>query len=405
MTTRYPGGLIRKTPPTITPPVDGEGGSAPGVWTLEQASYYTKQGTWPLPIKQGALYTWGAGSNGRTGHNDLISRSSPTQVGSDVNWLLTANQAHTHAIKTNGTLWAWGAGTGGRTGLNDVIARSSPVQVGALTNWSKVAVTADASLAIKTDGTLWSWGNNANGQLGQNDRVARSSPVQIGSDTNWASVYGAQNNGFFAIKTTGALYSWGGDVYGNLGLNDNSINRSSPTQIGALTNWASVSNFSDYFSIAIKTDGTMWSWGNNSIGQLAQNDRVARSSPVQIGALTNWSKPAGSADSGAAIKADGTMWSWGDNANGELGQNVGTTTYRSSPVQIGALTTWSQISGGNRSFAALKTDGTFWSWGNNGGGQLGLGDISPRSSPVQIGVNNTWAPRFSVFGSISAIRQ
>lgn len=354
----------------------------------------------------GALYSWGAGTNGRLGTNDSITRSSPVQVGSDQTWILTAtNQSFTAAIKTNGTLWMWGAGGGGRTGHNDVVARSSPTQVGALTNWSKVVLTADASLAVKTDGTMWSWGVNSNGQLGQNDRVARSSPVQIGADTNWASISAAANNGFFAIKTTGSLWAWGGDVFGNLGLNDDSINRSSPTQIGALTNWASVSSLSEYFSIAVKTDGTLWSWGQNDNGQLGSDIDPAtlpsRSSPVQIGALTNWSKSAGSAKSAAAIKTDGTLWTWGLNSsNGQLGLND--IINRSSPAQVGALT-WSQVAGGDNKFLALRTNKTLWAWGSNTNGELGQDNRIVRSSPVQIG-SSTWASGFAVFSSVAAIQ-
>ena len=111
------------------------------------------------------------------------------------------------------------------------------------------------------------------------------------------------------------------------------------------------------------------------------------SSPVQIGALTTWSKVVGQGYSCFAIKTDGTLWSWGLNTNGQLGQND--TVNRSSPVQVGALTTWLQTTGSNECIAQ-KTDGTLWSWGLNTNGQLGQNDTVNRSSPVQVGAATNW---------------
>ena len=180
------------------------------------------------------------------------------------------------------------------------------------------------------------------------------------------------------------LYGWGSNTDGQIGLG-NTTNYSSPKQVGSLTNWLEIA--AGYaFSASIKTDGTLWTWGSNPQGQLGLgNSGVYYSSPKQVGSLTSWSKVTTAASSCAAIKTDGTIWSWGQGSNGQLG--LGNLTYYSSPKQIGALTNWSSVSGaGSQSFyIALKTDGTIWSWGNNNNGQLGLGDRTNRSSPVQIG--------------------
>ena len=142
--------------------------------------------------------------------------------------------------------------------------------------------------------------------------------------------------------------------------------------------------------MAIKTDGTMWSWGNNDNGRLGLGDTTNQSSPVQIGALTTWSSVSCGGYTGfaAAIKTDGTMWSWGNNGSGRLG--LGDTTNRSSPVQIGDLTTWSIVSSKGFRAHAIKTDGTLWSWGANGSGRLGLGNTTTYSSPKQIGSSTNW---------------
>jgi alpha-tubulin suppressor-like RCC1 family protein len=125
-------------------------------------------------------------------------------------------------------------------------------------------------------------------------------------------------------------------------------------QVGALTTWAQVAG-GYAFSLAIKTDGTMWSWGFNNEGALGLNDTIIRSSPVQIGALTTWAQVAGKNGFSLAIKTDGSLWSWGFGTLGQLGLNAATN--RSSPVQVGALTTWSQLAKGgfaNHSLAITK---------------------------------------------------
>jgi alpha-tubulin suppressor-like RCC1 family protein len=289
------------------------------------------------------LYAWGDNANGQLGLNDTVKRSSPVQVGALTTWAqLAIGSTHTIATKVDGTLWSWGSSNQGQLGLNDTVNRSSPVQVGALTTWYQVASGSAFTLATKTDGTLWAWGYNGNGQLGLGDAGAltkRSSPVQVGALTTWYQV--AAGSAFtLATKTDGTLWSWGNNSNGQLGQN-NTTYHSSPVQIGALTNWSRISAGAGKFCLAIKTDGTLWSWGYNDFGTLGQNDTVNRSSPVQVGSLTNWYQVAAGNNHCIATKADGTLWSWGVGGNGQLG--LGNTTYRSSPVQVGALTTWSRL--------------------------------------------------------------
>ena len=145
--------------------------------------------------------------------------------------------------------------------------------------------------ATKTDGTLWSWGyGNSQGGLGLNDRIARSSPTQI-PGTNWSTV-SASYMGAGAIKTDGTLWTWGRNASGQLGLNTISSPAfngvSSPTQVPGTT-W-SIHARGAYYTMAIKTDGTLWGWGRGGNGQLGQNtdgNPANRSSPVQIPG-TSW---------------------------------------------------------------------------------------------------------------------
>lgn len=188
---------------------------------------------------------------------------------------------------------------------------------------------------------LWTCGYNSQGQLGNNTTVNYSSPVQVGSLTNWKQV---SSNAYHAtaIKTDGTLWAWGSDFFGQLGNSISGINYSSPVQVGLLTNWKQVSTGEQHTS-AIKTDGTLWTWGWDAYGQLGNNTTVNYSSPVQVGLLNNWKQVSCGNFHIAAINTDGTLWTWGYNLNGGLGNN--TTVSYSSPIQVGSLTTWKQIAG------------------------------------------------------------
>ena len=393
MSGKWPGGFIKKTAPTVVGPVDGEGGSASGVWTLDQVADYEQRGLWPKPTItfERRLYSWGFNNQGQLGQGNTTNRSSPVQVGSLTNWLTIAGgYFHTLAVKFDGTLWTWGKNADGQLGLGDTTTRSSPVQVGALTTWLDVAGGYSHSIAIKTDGTLWVWGENNYGQLGTGSGSGNtSSPVQVGALTNWAKVAENLERQSFAITTDGKLYGWGRNNSGILGVGD-TTNRSSPVQVGSnsgLFPWQSASG-SDQNSTGVSTDGKLWTMGKNDFGQLGKTGATV-SSPTQVGALTNWSfSVSGNGYSMSATKTDGTLWSWGNNGSGELGNSSNTNT--NSPVQVGALTTWSRVGAGSTWRLAIKTDGTIWAWGANLYGPLGQGNTTNYNSPVQIGSETTW---------------
>ena len=286
-----------------------------------------------------------------------------------------------------GRLWSWGSDSNGQLGLNSNIARSSPVLIAA-TSWNSFGCGQTHAVAVTTTGTLWCWGNNNKGQLGQNNLTDRSQSVQVGVGTNWLEAGVGGYNISAATRTDGTLWMWGSNNNGQLGLN-NTIDRSSPVQVGSLTNWSKVA-CGGYHTLAVKTDGTLWAWGSNSTGQLGLNlsSAVFRSSPVQVGAGTNWSQVATFSGFNLAIKTDGTLWAWGSNTHGQLG--LGDTINRSSPVQVGAGTNWLNASVDVFGAAVTKTDYSMWVWGRNHVGQLGLNDTNSRSSPVQLGSLTNW---------------
>jgi alpha-tubulin suppressor-like RCC1 family protein len=286
-------------------------------------------------------------------------------------------------------LWVSGIGTNGYLGNSALGRISSPVQTTAGgTNWKLISAGFYITSGIKTDGTLWLWGWNAYGQLGNNTVTSASSPIQtVSAGTNWKLVSAGYYH-FSAIKTDGTLWSWGQNTKGQLG--DNTlVKKSSPVQtIPGGTNWKFVT-CGLIHTAAIKADGTLWMWGDDSSGQLGNNLSgfgLAYSSPIQtVASGTNWKSVSCGEYWSAAIKTNGTLWTWGGNANyGQLGDN--TSVDKSSPVQtIAGGTNWKQVACGMRHCTAIKTDGTLWLWGFNLYGQLGNNDGTgtPRSSPIQ----------------------
>jgi len=314
------------------------------------------------------------------------------------------NQGSIWSFSGQPGLWSVGSAGNGVSGQNDDINRSSPIQIPG-TTWStdlgKIAVTPEGNRyhvgAIKTDNTLWMWGNNGDGTLGLNDKTQRSSPTQLPG--TWSTISACYES-FLAQKTDGTLWTWGFNDSGSvLGHNQSGYpaSVSSPKQVGSDTTWAPGGVICKEGGMVAKTDGSLWMWGKNNLGQLGQNSTGAGggpanhgySSPVQIPGTT-WNSGAGkiaslsNGSAAAAIKTDGTMWAWGNNDNGTLGQN--SRTYYSSPVQITG-TTWRYVMhNGSNMFMATKTDGTLWSWGTNNPDYklLGLGDTDNRSQPIQL---------------------
>ena len=327
------------------------------------------------------------------GSSDFGSNSSPMQLFSaDVDWKQVSCSilgASFYGIKGDSTLWAWGSNAQGQLGDNTINIKSFPVQtiVGGV-NWKQVSAGGYHVAAVRNDGTLWAWGHNAQGQLGNNTITTIISPAQtIVGGTNWKQVAcGAYH--ISAIKTDGTLWTWGYNSNGELG-DTTIISKSSPVQtIVGGTNWKQVACGS-YHSGAIKTDGTLWLWGYNNVGQLGDTTIVSKSSPAQtIVGGTNWKQVACGEFTTAAIKTDGTLWTWGDNTRGQLGDN--TIVAKSSPIQtIQGGTNWKQVACGDSHMVAIKTDCTLWSWGYNNVGQLGDNTIVSKSSPVQIAGGGT----------------
>ncbi len=345
-------------------------------------------------------WAWGFNEKGQLGQNNKTDYSSPVQV-PGTTWSVKGDMGNkwAHNIKSDATLWAWGSNSYGVLGQNNTTSYSSPKQIPG-TTWATVNSGQMDVVMSKTDGTLWVLGRNGNGSLGVNAPASTyaSSPTQV-PGTTWSSTYFTSNSYHgvkLAVKTDGTLWTWGQNNYGQLAQNDRTV-RSQPIQIGTDTTWKRPAETRARSTGCIKTDGTLWMWGRASYGTHGDNtDQTSRSSPVQVPGTT-WSKIALGTDATLATKTDGTLWIWGDNRNGGLGQNQPNNSHRSSPVQIPG-TNWDDINAGQHFVAATKTDGTLWTWGENDGGQLGHNDIIDYSSPNQIpGTDWAAACRFGFY--------
>lgn len=339
-----------------------------------------------LGIKSdGSLWAWGGNSFNQLGDDTTVSKLTPIQVSNTSDWRsVAASGDSSFALKVNGTLWAWGADSFGQLGLGPFGSASTPKQVGSDTNWSKVAAGPNRTFALKSDGTLWAWGANWGSQLGLGDQLNRYEPTQVGSATNWTEVVTGLGH-TLALKSDGTLWSWGDNWYGELGNGTASGPLKSsgvviPTRIGYDTNWAAVAAGS-HLSFAIKTDGTLWGWGLNDLGQVGVGDATPRSTPTRIGNASNWVTVIAGDRRGAALAGDGTLWAWGQNGVGELGDGTAGNARR-SPVRIGDGSMWSKLAAGGQHFVALTSNGRLWSWGDNSDGQLGNGGNVYVSTPM-----------------------
>lgn len=338
-------------------------------------SNVTGSGAFGAAIKtDGTIWAWGDNEKGQLGQGDVISRSSPVQIGSLTTWSkIRAGEPDggvTIAIKTDGTLWTWGSGGNGCRGSGDALDTSSPIQVGSLTTWETVAIERWAVIATKTDGTLWAWGRTiaySLPRLTEDGASAFSSPVQVGffdgsfqHTTDWARGEGKITCGIGlggAIKTDGTLWVWGLNGNGQLGQGSVSYGSNSPIQVGSLTDWKSIQAFSQNSStitgfLAVKTGGTLWSWGYGTKGQTGLGNVLKYSSPTQIGSSTDWdSVTSNKKGMVAATKTSGALFMWGSGEDGALG--LGDTIDRSSPVQLGT-DIWAAHDGASETTVAIR---------------------------------------------------
>ena len=363
----------------------------------------------------GTLFTWGQNSYGTLGYGSGQPYNQPTYATSAPQQIPGTYWKYTKygyfwgtGTRSDGTIWTWGRPDSGVLGHNNQTQYKSPKQVGSDTDWDVCEAGYESCIALKTNGTMWGWGQAPTHGGGMDE--AQSSPIQIGSGSDWALPIG-NGNVMMGVKTNGTLWAWGANQCGGLGQNDRTPSQT-PVQIPGTTwstdinKWANRTHLSEEQITAVKTDGTLWVWGGNTYGQLGLNQghyaafNYARSSPTQLPGTT-WKNCGGGGTWNMATKTDGTLWIWGTNDGGSLGKELPANGHRSSPVQIPG-TTWNVCSSGSgQGNACVRTDGTMWAWGYNTDGQLGISNKSPQDSPVQV-PGTDWSDKPIIGGSTFA---
>lgn len=313
----------------------------------------------------------------------LFLGALPSLVNAQCWQTLSAGMDHTVAVQSDGTLWAWGFNESGQLGDGTTAEKQIPTQIGTDSDWKTVSASGNHTLAIKTDGSLWTWGDNLWGQLG-NGAVGtqKNAPAKIGTATDWKAVY-AGSTFSFGIKTDGTLWAWGDNFSGQLGISSYPF---TPTKVGTDTNWKSISAGGSH-TLAIKTDGSLWAWGLNSDDQLGDGTAIDKNIPTKIGTALNWASISAGYDFSMALKTDGTLWVWGNNDMGQLGD--GTYAGKNIPMQLGIASDWQAITTGSDNSLAIKTDGTLWAWGWIIG-KFGFGTDNTKNIPTQTGTASDW---------------
>jgi alpha-tubulin suppressor-like RCC1 family protein len=337
----------------------------------------------------GTLWMWGNSALGMGGLTQ-ISTPGTTFVGGNDWKQVSTGTAVTAAIKTDGTLWVWGANFRGQLGTGDLIDRSTPSTtfIGG-TDWKQVSCVNNGELNFDDEFIVGLKGNTiyASGVRGQIANINHYNnvryPINIGfwNNLGWSNV-STCNDHTAAISNDGTLWIWGNNASRQLGLGSlvtlASVSTPSTTFAGG-NNWRQVS-CGNRHTAAIKTDGTLWAWGNNLSGRIGAGSLTGNvSSPVTtFYGGTDWKQVSCGYDHTASIKTDGTLWTWGDNSTGGLG--LGDTSQRGIPTNIAG--NWKQAYAGNKSTSAIKTDGTLWMWGNNTDAQLGINNQIDKLTPV-----------------------
>ena len=321
--------------------------------------------------------------------------------------MVDGGEKYSVALKGDGTVWTWGYNNYGQLGNNSTVTTEIPTQVkgynaeGFLNDIQMIASGKNHVLALKEDGTVWAWGYNNYGQLGDNTQITRYTPVQVLSEdgTEYLKdiIYiAAGNNYSVAINKNGEVWSWGQNDYGQLGDGSN-ISKYTPVRAKAnLTNIIKVS-CGNRHTVALKADGSVYTWGDNTYGQLSDNTKGKKLIPVKVLETSNTYVSdaisiSATDNSTNILKGDGTVIAVGLGTSGQLGDN--TNVNKTLPVQVvntdntGALSQIIEIKSGANTTYALSEEGKVYSWGLGTSGQLGNNEVSNSYIPVVV-TNNT----------------
>ncbi|MDR6880987.1 S-layer homology domain-containing protein [Bacillus sp. 3255] len=351
--------------------------------------------------KDGTVWTWGNNLRGKLG-SGLSNRNQATPVsGLSGITAIAVGSSHSLALKSDGTVWSWGENTFGQLGDGSTIDRSTPVQVSGLTHVTAISAGNFHSVAIKDDGTAWSWGDNTYGQLGDGTNNSTNKPVQVTG--NIVSVKAVASGAYhtLALDQDGIVWAWGDNFFGELGYGYDQ-NRLNTPIMATNSNWHITQIAAGFdFSLALKDDGTVLTWGlidsdpATMYSAITTNTQDIHKFPVLITGLDHVAQITAGSSHAIALKDDGSVYTWGNNTSGQLGVGTGydgKTWNRVFPSHVSDLPEIAGIGAGSNFTFAIDQEGMLWAWGNNSYSQLGDKTLNNQAAPVQTQVNEWLNP-------------
>ncbi|MFF1343203.1 RCC1 domain-containing protein [Streptomyces sp. NPDC058290] len=336
------------------------------------------------------VYSWGPNGSGELGNGSTVALQTPGPVQGlarqDVKQLAAGGNGATGpfavALLKNGTLKSWGDNTQGQLADGTVKGRSFPAAVVGLSGVQALAVGCNHALVLK-NGRVWAWGRNDSGQLGDGTTSAKDTgtpkPVAVqGLDKVKAVAAGCHFS--MALRQDGTVWTWGSNDKGQLGLGG-TANRSTPQQVPGLAEVIALAPGS-YHGAVLTAGRTVKAWGLNSSGQLGNDSTVDSGTPVDVKYLEGVEKLVAGSSHHVAVLSDGSVKGWGRNTEYELAD--GTTVNRTTPVPIEGLNNVRDIAAGNLHTVAVREDQSVIGWGYNYNGQLGDGTTTTAVKPVTV---------------------
>jgi alpha-tubulin suppressor-like RCC1 family protein len=359
-------------------PVDVSGLTS-GVDAIAAGRYHT------CALTAGGVKCWGRNVYGQLGDGTTTRRTTPVDVSGLASGVdaIAAGEDHTCALTAGGGVKCWGSNEYGQLGNGKFGYGPIPADVGGLTSGVAAIAAGRYHTCALTAGGIKCWGSNGDGQLGDGTTTWRTTPVDVSGLTSGVDAIAAGDYHTCALTAGGGVKCWGYNGYGQLG-DGTTTWRTTPVDVSGLTSGVDAIAAGEYHTCALTAGGGVKCWGRNYSGQLGDGTTTDRNMPVDVSGLTSGVDAIAAGGSHTcALTAGGGVKCWGNNGKGQLGD--GTTTWRTTPVDVSGLTGGvDAIAAGEYHTCALTTGGGVKCWGDNGYGQLGDGTTTDRNTPVDV---------------------
>ncbi|MEZ4250573.1 MAG: hypothetical protein R3B99_20265 [Polyangiales bacterium] len=332
--------------------------------------------------EDGTAVCWGLNLYGALGNGTVMNSETPVSVETLRNArVVSGGFEHTCALVGEGTVRCWGGNASQQCDNDRENAVRTPHTVVGISDAISLATGALHTCIARASGVVECWGSNEAGQLGRGTTtIGRNGRQRVVGISTAIDVAAGQLHTCAALGD-GTVMCWGSNSYGQLG-DGTRMSRSSPTLVPDLVDVVAVTA-GDRHSCALRSDGSVWCWGENAVGQLGNGDTGLQPSPVRVRELSDVvavaSGPA-TARHTCALRRNGELWCWGDNSSGQIGD--GTMDLRLVPVRV--LSDVASVAVGGSSTCATLTNGSLVCWGRNDQGQLGDGTLTPRAMPTAV---------------------